>query len=395
MSSTYSPVDPADFDWLGHDPIPASVYSDPDWFALEREAIFKRTWQHVGHICELPEPGCFIVREVPIAKASILITRGKDGQIHAQHNVCTHRGTELVDVPSGKRATFTCPYHAWTFAPDGKLLSAPDFEQFHVSKADCSLKRVSVETCGGMIFINLDPELAQDLLEFLGPIADQLDTMTVARATEFTEYVFEIDANWKIYVDNFQENYHLRFIHPRTGAAALGEENPFGYPVNYAFYGPHRTQTLWKNPNVSAPSAVQGKAFGGAIQRALAENGDQPVQAKVDFKLFPCMFIIGQAAYFFTHTVMPVSHDKTRGSIRIYWVGEDDSASKRFEREYIAAMLRDIHSEDRGIVMAGQRGLSGGALEHVHFQTHEILCRHLAVTVQKMVEAYQAEPKAS
>ena len=104
---------------LGCDPVPAAPYYDETWFGLEREAIFRRTWLNVGHVCELPEPGSFIVRELEFARASVIIARGKDGEIRAFHNVCTHRGTQLTREREGKAATFSCPYHMWTFGNDG------------------------------------------------------------------------------------------------------------------------------------------------------------------------------------------------------------------------------------------------------------------------------------
>ena len=86
---------------LGTDPIPAKYYYDPDWYELERKAIFMRTWIWVGHVCELPEPGTWFRRELEFANASILIVRGKDGEIRAFHNVCTHRGAQLTVIAEG------------------------------------------------------------------------------------------------------------------------------------------------------------------------------------------------------------------------------------------------------------------------------------------------------
>ena len=97
---------------LGTDPIPAAAYYAPEAFEQERKAVFMRSWILLGHSCELPEPGDYIVREVEFAQASILISHGRDGQLRAFHNVCTHRGTRLVSVDSGRASSFTCPYHA-------------------------------------------------------------------------------------------------------------------------------------------------------------------------------------------------------------------------------------------------------------------------------------------
>ena len=379
---------------LGTEPIPAGPYFRPDYFELEREAVFRRTWLQVGHLSEIAEPGSFIVRPIEVANASILIVHGKDGKIRAFHNVCTHRGTELVAQESGKGSSFSCRYHRWTFNYDGTLRAAPDFERFYVDKSKCGLAEVAVDVCAKLIFINLDKSPAQSLREFLGPLAAQLETLHVSRATHFSEYTYEIDANWKLTYDNFQENYHLRFIHPRSGAAAGGPENPFGYPVKYGLHGPHRTQTIWSNP---APviKPFQGFAFGKAAQAVMADGLANSPNGREYFALFPNFFILGSPMTPFSHCVMPISAGRSRGVIRLYWVGPDDSASRRFAREFSMATALDVHAEDRAVIEAGQRGLSSGALEHIHLQSQEVLCRHFFHAVNNMVEAYKAERRVA
>lgn len=161
-------------------PVSARPYYDADRWELERQAIFMRTWLHIGHVCELPEPGSFIRREVEFARASLIIARGKDGVVRTFHNACTHRGTQLTEESCGKTSKFSCPYHMWTFGMDGKLLSAPDFERFHVSKEDVGLKQVATDVVAGMIFINFDPAPRESLREFLGPVAEGLEILPVA-----------------------------------------------------------------------------------------------------------------------------------------------------------------------------------------------------------------------
>lgn len=386
----FQPVPQEDLAWLGNAPVPASPYYDPAYYELERHAIFLRSWLQVGHICELPEPGSFIRREVEFANASLLIVRGKDGEIRAFHNVCTHRGTQLVQAEAGRQSTFSCPYHMWTFSTDGALLSAPDFDQFHVGKKDCALPKVAVDICAGLIFINFTQNPVP-LREWLGDLAERLELLPVARATTFHEYVYDIEANWKLTYDNFQENYHLRFIHPRSGGAGTGPDNPFGYPVRYGFHGPHRTQTIWSNTTAPPPPAPAMLAYGKAAEAAAANGVLASQDAKDYFALFPNFFLLGSPLQHFSHIVMPISATRSRGVIRLYWIGEDGSASERFAREYLMATARDIHSEDRAVIEAGQRGLSSGALTHIHFQTQEVLCRHLFNMVDAAVVAYQTE----
>ena len=371
---------------VGRGPVPAHVYHDPDWWEAERQSIFMASWLHVGHVCELPDAGSFIRRDLEFANASLLITRGKDGAVRAFHNVCTHRGTQLVADASGKRAQFSCPYHMWTYGADGRLLSAPDFERFQVKKEDCALKAVALEVCAGMIFVNLRPP--ESLCAFLGPIADALEALPVARATHFTEWTYEVAANWKLNFDNFQENYHLRFIHSRTGEPALGAENPFGYPVSYGFSGPHRSQVLWKNP---APPPLPPTMLAAHQRAAALAAKDGTSWPKSDFKLFPCLHIVGLATNFYSHTMTPLGPDRTRGQVRMYWTGEDDCASRRFTREFTTMSIRDVLCEDRQIIEAGQRGLSSGALTEVHFQEHEVLLMHLHRQVVARVEAWRAK----
>jgi len=379
---------------LGTDPIPAGPYFRPDYFELEREAVFKRSWLQIGHVCELPEPGTFIVRPLELAGASILITRGRDNVVRAFHNVCTHRGTRLVTDPAGKRSSFTCRYHAWTFGSDGALRGAPDFERFHVEAKDCGLVAVAIEQCAGLLFVNLDREPKESLRAFLGPLAAELETLPVAQATTFAEYVYEIEANWKLTYDNFQENYHLRFIHPRSGKAAGGADNPFGYPNRFGFHGPHRTQTIWTNPKPTI-APIQGFAFAKGFQFVAADGLAQGPHNRTYFALFPNFFLIGTPSQHFSHCVIPISASRSRGVIRLYWSGADRCASERFAREYAMATMLDIHSEDRAVIEAGQQGLASGALSHIHFQSQEVLCRHFFHSVDRAVQAYKAQRSAA
>lgn len=390
--SAYTSPSNEDVAGLGTAPIPAAPYYRSDYFELEREAIFKRTWIQVAHVCELPKPGTFIVCHVEAVKASILITRGKDDKLRAFYNVCTHRGTELVAETRGTRSTFTCPYHAWTFTNEGKLRAAPDFERFYIDKSQCDLPHVAVDVCAGLIFINFDKSPAQGLHEFLGELGKQLETLPVARATTFAEWVYEVDANWKLVWDNFQENYHLRFIHSRSATAACGTDNPFGYPTQMAFYGPHRTQRIWSNPAATA-TPVQKFGFTKLYQFAAADGLIDNEHKRDYYSLFPNFNIIGTPTNHFSHTVMPLSTGRTRGAFRMYWIGEDENATERFARELAMVSSMEVHAEDRAVLEAGQRGLDSGALEYIHFQSQEALCRHFFNVVDHAVQSYKDSRK--
>jgi len=390
QAGSFEPVSKEELAWLGTRPIPARPYYDPEWFALERDAVFRRSWLHLGHVCELPEAGSFIRREVELFKASVLLVRSRDGEVRAFHNVCTHRGTRLVDEAQGRQSRFSCPYHMWTFGTDGALVSAPDFESFHVSKKECALPQIACEIVGGLIFVHFGkPE--SSLRAWLGPYATVLEAMPVARATTFSEYVYDIDANWKLTYDNFQENYHLRFIHPSAAGPVTSPDNPFAYPAAYDFHGEHRSQRIWTKPDLPPPTPVQGEAFARGARYAMADGILAGPTAKDYLGLFPNFFLFGSPMQHFSHTVFPIAADRSRGVIRLYWIGEGESPSERFAREYMMATARDVHAEDRGVIERGQQGLESGALEVIHFQAQESLCRHLFNVVESKVEAYRQE----
>ncbi len=390
MNTRQSTFNPAPVPDLGSDPVPAKAYYDQGYYDLEIEAVFKNTWLVIGHTCEIPESGNFIRRELEFARASLLITRGKDGEVRAMHNACTHRGTQLTQDTEGRKSTFSCPYHMWTFGSDGRLISAPEFERFNLEKADCRLRQVHVDVCAGLIFVNLARQPEQGLRAFLGPLAEQLEQLPVARATTFSEYVYTIDANWKITYDNFQENYHLRFIHPKTGAPSYARDNPFGYPLKQELHDPHRTQTIWTNPDALIPFTL-GFASQRGVPRGMKDGLFDNPHTRDYFALFPNFFLLGSPLTHFSHTVYPLGPNRSRGVIRLWWVGGDETASDRFAREFTTATTRDVHSEDIAVIEAGQRGLDSGALEFIHFMDEEVLCRHLYQMVDQRVEAHKAK----
>jgi hypothetical protein len=148
----------------------------------------------------------------------------------------------------------------------------------------------------------------------------------------------------------------------------------------------------------SSGAAMSGAIMAGAMgsRARLAADGllDQPY-AQDYFALFPNFFMLCNPGSNFLHYVMPVSPEKSRGVIRLFWKGEDETAGVRFARELSLGSTRDVHSEDVGVIEAGQRGISSGAIQHIHFQEKEILCRHLIGVVMEEVEAYRAEQQTA
>jgi glycine betaine catabolism A len=165
---------PAEGSWTEHYPALGTgtvSYADsisPEFFELEREAIFKRTWLHVGRVEQLPRNGSYFTKEIAVARTSVIVERDGNGQIRAFHNICRHRGNKLVwsDFPreetSGIARQFSCKYHGWRYGLDGTCTFVQqDGEFFDLDRADYGLVPVHCDVWAGFIFVNLDAEPRQ------------------------------------------------------------------------------------------------------------------------------------------------------------------------------------------------------------------------------------------
>ena len=197
MSSTYT--------------LPANYYTDSNQYEIDKEKIFYKTWQYVGHISSLPCPNSFFTAQ--IADESLVITRDEKHQLYAFYNVCRHRAHQLASG-SGQCSKFVCPYHAWSYSLDGWLYNAPNTDSIKEFDTKVRLQAVRLEMIAGLIFVNLDdnpktlkdsfPNLEEEILEK----KPTLHNMRLA----FTDDVSH-DCNWKVSVENFSETYHLDSVH--------------------------------------------------------------------------------------------------------------------------------------------------------------------------------------
>ncbi|MBL7621225.1 aromatic ring-hydroxylating dioxygenase subunit alpha [Frankia sp. AgB1.8] len=385
-AESFQAVSNEELAFLGTGPVPTAPYYDREYHELEREAVFRRSWLHVGRVSELTGTDPFLVRRIGVARASVLITRSSDGVLRAFHNVCPHRGNELVAEDAGEARSFSCRYHMWNFGTDGALRAVPDEKRFYdLDWSACGLRPIAVDTCAGFLFVHLDAAPAQSLRESLGPFGDDLERIGFGRFTDFEQYSCDVAANWKTAAHNFQENYHVRWVHrPSSGGRATSRENPFGYNSSFRFHGRHGGGTHWI-PAAAALSDVRATAM-----RAAPTADDAPCRGNFDFfHLFPNLYIEPLGGFnTFTMQFWPLDTERTRLVVRVYRAGDDTSASARFSREYTASSLMDVHVEDVEVIEANQRGLRSGALEHIYFGAQEAVCRQLHENVAEMVRTY-------
>jgi len=191
--------------------LPARFYVDPGVFEQEKARIFARSWQAVGHCHQVAAPGDYFT--VELAGEPLLVVRGADGRLRGFYNVCRHRAGPPAEG-CGNRKLFRCGYHGWTYGLDGKLISATEVDGVHnFHPEDFALAPVRTEEWYNLIFVNLDPE-AGPLVNTLGELPRQAARFEFARMKLFERRTYEMKCNWKTYVDNYLEGYHLPTVHP-------------------------------------------------------------------------------------------------------------------------------------------------------------------------------------
>ncbi len=191
--------------------LPSRFYTDPAVFAAEKERIFARTWQVVGHRHQLTSPGDFFTTD--LQGEPLLLVRGASGELRGFYNVCRHRAGPPAEG-CGSRKLFRCGYHGWTYGLDGKLISATEVDGVQDFRPeDFALKPVRAEEWFNLIFVNLDPN-AEPLLKSLGELPKQAQRFGFQHMKLFERRTYEMKCNWKTYVDNYLEGYHLPSVHP-------------------------------------------------------------------------------------------------------------------------------------------------------------------------------------
>ncbi len=190
--------------------LPPRAYTSPIVYAVEMERIFARSWVHMADLTELRAPGDFVTAS--IGPSPVVVVRGHDGQLRTFLNACRHRGTALAEGRGNCGRTLDCPYHAWSYATDGRLVGVPDREEFSCDPTELGLVPVRTATLGPMVFACLDAA-APPFAEWAGELADAMVRHRGAEMDLAFEFTYDVEVNWKVYVENGLEGYHIRFVH--------------------------------------------------------------------------------------------------------------------------------------------------------------------------------------
>jgi choline monooxygenase len=335
--------------------LPARYYVEPRMVAADRELVFDRGWQLLAHVCQLQNPGDHVIGD--FAGLPVIAVRGADGQIRVFHNVCRHRAGPLAQCDGLAAKSLRCRYHGWTYTLDGTLRSAPEMgtaPDFDVN--DVKLPQLAVRVWQGMVFAAVDAARAPDFDAFVQGIDARLGgNRHLERYGHHRRVGYDVACNWKVYVDNYLEGYHVPHIHP--GLNKL---------LDYRSY---TTDTApWYSHQFSPLESGDG----------LYGDGDA-----LYYWMWPNTMLNILPGRLQTNRVVPRGVDKCRVEFDFYYA-LDESEEAAARRLSDLSFSDEVQFEDLTICEDVQRGLSSGSYvpgrlnplrENAVHHFHEILRR--------------------
>ncbi|HYM39938.1 MAG TPA: aromatic ring-hydroxylating dioxygenase subunit alpha [Thermoplasmata archaeon] len=349
--------------------LPGVVYYDEGVFRQELEKLFFRHWLNVGHVSQVPHPGDFFTHD--IGTESLLFIRGNDDTVRGFYNVCRHRGTRIVTDERGEKLrSIVCPYHAWSYSTEGRLVGAPHtdaLEEF--DKEDFGLYPVRTDTWGGFIWANLDPA-ARPLREELAPLLKLTDHWDVGALQLGARHVYEVNANWKILAENYSECYHCAPIHP-----GLNRVTPYFTGENDAWMARGKGGTM-ANVNGGFQTFAgdyTSMTVSGYTKRPPLKGTTAEDRRRIYYwVVFPNMFFSMHPDYLMIHRDWPQT--PTRSKIECEWYFDAGTmAEPDFDPSDAVDMWDEINRQDWAVCERTQLGVRSRAWERGRFSDQEPL----------------------
>ncbi|MDR9455421.1 MAG: aromatic ring-hydroxylating dioxygenase subunit alpha [Spiribacter sp.] len=335
--------------------LPNDFYVEHGSIALEKERIFSKTWSGLGFASDIPEPGD--AKPVDWLGVPLLMVRDQKGRVHVHHNVCSHRGRQLLDGPCRLKASIRCPYHSWNYAFDGALLGTPHIGGVNVhesegfDRAANALRSVPSAVWCDVVFVNLSGD-AGPFEDFIAPVMARWHKYwggsgpdELRSGAGDTQTTLDVASNWKLAVENYCESYHLPFVHPDLNSFSRLEDHYEVFDDDGASFAGQGTR-VYNLAEVAGTRLPRLKSWPQALQRE-AEY----------LALYPNLLIGLQADHFFAVLLEPISEAHTREHVRLLFVGDGATDSAYAEaREKTLASWENVFSEDISMVEGMQRG---------------------------------------
>lgn len=319
--------------------IPSAWYVDRRFHELDRAAVFGRHWQLVGRADQVAEPGQHLVATV--ADEPVIVVRGKDGVLRAFYNVCRHRGGPLA-LCDGQANALRCQYHGWTYLLDGSLRGVPRMDRSELfDKKDFGLTPISVDLWEGLVFVHLGERPGPVAGTYAG-ILDRIAPVRFAGLHFARRVEYEVGCNWKVYVDNYLEGYHVPFVHPELATL-----------LDYSAY---RTEVFERYSLQWSPMTGDGSPYDTAGGTANAYY----------YYVFPNVMLNILPGRLQTNVVRPLGHDRCQ-VVFDYFHPDIASAAALQAIDADVAYSDKVQEEDREICERVQQGLSSRAYDRGRF----------------------------
>ena len=327
--------------------LPNTAYWSKDWLDLEFKRIFRRNWIYVAANTELDEPGS--IKPMDIAGTPVVVTRGTDNIVRAFHNVCRHRGTQLVSEAC-RSNTITCPYHAWNYGLDGSLRSRPHFhgpgeiERFEDGGGpQLDLYPIRCEEWNGCYFIDLSGS-APSLEDWLQPMCERTSAFDFSCIRWIGKRQYTIKSNWKLVLENYMEGYHVFAAHPRLIAHAPMDVRWSGEWLGHVFYNDY-----------VAPQITEGR---GDVLPHFPNLSPDDTHRGMWFACFPNFAVQVFADQFVVLATYPVAPDQTLEELHFFVAGEEAASSDTHEegRRGLLEMWHELNLEDVELLERLQQG---------------------------------------
>jgi Rieske 2Fe-2S family protein len=347
--------------------LPQRYFVSPKIFEEEQEKIFSAQWVLVGHQSQIAKAGDYFVQEV--AGESVIVVHDQKDTLHAFYNVCRHRGTRLCEEQSGHSAAIQCPYHAWTYGLDGRLIGAPHMDLVRgFDKTDYSLHPVNLGLWEGFIFVNLADE-PESLEEWFAPLAGKFSHWNLPKLKSARRIEYDVRANWKLIFENYSECYHCPGVHPM-----LSKISPYDSAENDLIEGPFLGGFMEINKGKSL--TMSGEACARAVTGKDQEQDQEHEQEGKDrvfyYSIFPNMLLSMHSDYVMVHQLWPRSPARTL--ILCDWFFHPDAA-KATDPGYNPADaigFWDItNKQDWHVCELSQQGIASRAYEPGPYSSRE------------------------
>jgi glycine betaine catabolism A len=332
-------------------------FVSPEIFAEELQKIFATNWVLVGHQSQLAEPGDYFLAEV--AGESLIVTRDQRSTIRAFYNVCRHRGARLCEERTGHAAAIQCPYHAWTYASDGRLLGAPHMNETPgFNKADYSLQQARLGLWEGFIFLNL-ADGSPSLEKWFESLGGKFSPWNLAALRSAKRIEYDVRANWKLIFQNYSECYHCLGVHPE-----LSKISPYDSAENDLIEGPF----LGGFMRIASDKSLT--MSGNACALPVGNFGDEDFRFVFYYSIFPNMLLSLHPDYVMVHQLEPQSPERTL--IFCDWFFNPEAFERTdFNPEDAVEFWDMVNKQDWHVCELSQQGISSRAYEPGPYSARE------------------------